>query len=81
MECYPFSLRTTAHDLVVSPGGDDSDDPLCLYKAYGAAVSALGEFEGSLAKTVLPRWFLAGHLAGAMCVLSGVFLLVRAFWF
>lgn len=48
-------------------GGEDSDDPLCLYKAYGAAVSALGAFEGR------KRRFLGGSgwvTSLAQCVSS-----------
>jgi hypothetical protein len=60
-------------------GGIDSDDPMCLFKTYGEAVAALGTFEGSLAKTELPRWFWTGHIASAVCILSGIFLLFRAF--
>ena len=31
-------------------GGEDSDNPRCLYKAHGEAVSALVEFEASLGR-------------------------------
>jgi hypothetical protein len=60
-------------------GGEDSDDPMCLYKTYEAATSALSAFEGSLAMAVLPRWCWAGHLASTASFLSGIFLLFRAF--
>lgn len=61
-------------------GGEDSDDPRCLYKAYGEAVSVLDKFKASLRSMASPWWFWFGHLISAACVLSGVLLLARAFW-
>ena len=61
-------------------GGQDSDDPVCLYKAYEAATSALGTFENGLRTTApQPWWFWIGHLVGAAMFLSGMFLLAKAF--
>jgi len=58
-------------------GGQDSDDPACLYKAYEAATAALGRFENGLRATAQPRWFWIGHVVSVACAVSGLFLLVR----
>lgn len=73
-------LMDNFHIHVGLIGGQDSDDPSCLYKAYGGAVSALEKFEASLAKTPFPWWFWIGHLVSAGCFLSGMLLLAKVFW-
>lgn len=60
-------------------GGEDSDDPACLYKAYEAATAALRTFEDGLAERALPLWFWIGHVVSAACFLAGLSLLVRLF--
>ncbi len=60
-------------------GGSDSDDPDCLYKAYNAAKAALAKFEAEQKQRKLPSWFFVGHLAGAICFISGLFLLYGFF--
>jgi hypothetical protein len=58
-------------------GGQDSDDPNCLYKAYAAATDALGKFDRSLKVASLPGWFWVGHVVSLACAVSGVFLLAK----
>jgi hypothetical protein len=58
-------------------GGADSTDPVCLYKTYGAAVSALKKFDGALSLKRCPRWFMIGHLFAGVCVGAGIVLLIK----
>lgn len=60
-------------------GGADSDDESCLFKAYGAAKSALDNFDAVLENETLPKWFWVGHFVSAACFVSGGFLLYRMF--
>jgi hypothetical protein len=58
-------------------GGEDSDDQMCLYKAYNASMSALNLFNLKLTDRGLAWWYWAGHVASLLCFASGVFLLFR----
>jgi hypothetical protein len=58
-------------------GGADSDDPLCLYKTYGAAVFALNKFGTSLSVRKYPWWFRIGHFFAGACVGAGIVLLIK----
>lgn len=61
-------------------GGEDSDDPNCLYKTYKEANSALLDFDTGLKKETILEWYLCGHLFSAACFVSGIFLLFRLLW-
>ena len=58
-------------------GGADSNDPMCLYKTYAAAVSALNTFGAALSVRKSPRWFWIGHFFAGACVGAGIVLLIR----
>jgi hypothetical protein len=58
-------------------GGEDSDDPMCLYKTYHAATSALRGFDTNLKEKAPPWTFWVGHMICAGCFGSGIFLLFR----
>jgi len=57
-------------------GGQDSDDPACLYKAYQSASAPLSNFSTELKEAQLPSWFLVGHVIGLACAVSGTLLLL-----
>jgi hypothetical protein len=60
-------------------GGADSSDPMCLYKTYDAAVSALRRFKGNLLVEKCHWWFWIGHLLALTCFAAGILLLIRLF--
>jgi hypothetical protein len=81
IEAYAKAVLSFNFDMHVrSIGGEDSEDSMCLYKAYEAASSALRAFEDGLRKAAPPRWFWIGHLVSGAWILSSMFLLARAFW-
>lgn len=72
-----LNFNFTMHVKLI--GGADSDDPACLYKTYGDAVSALTSFDASLNRRALRWWFWIGHIVGIACFASGILLLIRLF--
>jgi len=80
----PVTIKTMIFDFnfqihVNLIGGADSDDPMCLYRAYDGAIAALNKFDADLRARALPWWFRIGHVVSAVCFVSGIFLLFELF--
>jgi len=58
-------------------GGADSNDPVCLYRTYDGAVSALDTFTAGLSVERCPQWFWIGHFLALVCFCAGILLLAR----
>lgn len=77
-EAFQNVIRNFNFDMHVNLiGGEDSGDPMCLYKTYGSAAAALRSFDANLKEKAPPWWFWVGHMICAGCFGSGIFLLFR----
>jgi hypothetical protein len=64
-----FMMNEIIHQGLI--GGADSNDDVCLYKAFRTARNALQEFKQGLKREPLPVWFWLLHIvAGALAVLG-----------
>jgi hypothetical protein len=70
-----FMMNEAMHQGLI--GGDDSKDPLCLYKAFRSARGALETFKSSLRRERLPRWFWALHFVASWLALNGLWQVLR----
>jgi hypothetical protein len=70
-----LKFNSTMHIELI--GGADSDDAMCLYKTYGAALSAINFFESTLSVRKSPWWFVIGHFLAGTCVGAGIVLIIK----
>ncbi|SRR6266403_1143044 len=72
-----FTMNELIHQITI--GGVDSEDEVCLYKAFRAARKALQEFKEGLKREPIPKWFLLLHVVAGALAWVGLWQLMR--WF
>jgi hypothetical protein len=72
-----FTMNAEIHQRII--GGADSQDEVCLYKAFRTARQALQDFKQGLKRERLPDWFPYVHIVAGLLALVGLWEMMR--WF
>jgi hypothetical protein len=72
-----FMMNAEIHQRII--GGADSQDEVCLYKAFRTARKALQDFKQGLKREQLPNWFSLLHIVAGALFSVGFWELMR--WF
>lgn len=72
-----FGMNLRIHQQLI--GGADSQDELCLYKAFRIARKAVSDFKTKLRPEPLPKWYWLLHVIAAYLALNGLWQIAR--WF
>jgi hypothetical protein len=74
---HVFMMNEAIHQGLI--GGDDSEDGVCLYKAFRTARTALHDFRRKLKREPLPGWFILLHVVASGIAWVGIWQVMR--WF